>query len=324
MFDEQIARKPNRYPWAKDFVDAMHQGHWTSADFDFHNDKIDFYSRVDEVDRQVICKALSAISQIEVAVKTFWAKLGENLPHPSLVDLGFVMANIEVIHNDAYQKLLEVLDMEHIFEENLKNPIFANRVNYLRKYTKKCYSDKKKQYIYAIILFTLFVENVSLFSQFYTSMWFYKNKNVFKRMAQQIKYTVREEDIHAKVGIKIINTLRTEYPELFDAELEERILSEAKEAFEAESRIIDWMLGEFNAPDLNPTVLKEYIKNRINVSLKDIGYTEVFTVDKNEVVKTIWLDEMTNGNVKTDFFHAKPTDYNKRKITVEELFPKPL
>ena len=28
---------------------------------------------------------LSAIGQIEVAVKKFWAKLGDNLPHPSLV-----------------------------------------------------------------------------------------------------------------------------------------------------------------------------------------------------------------------------------------------
>ena len=106
----------------------------------------------------------SAIGQIEVAVKTFWAKLGENLPHPSLADLGYVMANVEVIHNNAYERLLQILGLEEVFEENLKLEWIQGRVNYLRKYTHKFYKNSQKQYLYALILFTLFVENVSLFS----------------------------------------------------------------------------------------------------------------------------------------------------------------
>lgn len=321
LFDEQISRKPNNYPWTKEFVDAMHHGHWTSADFDFHSDKIDFYSRINDRERAIVSKALSAISQVEIAVKTFWAKLGDNLPHPGIRDMGYVMANIEVIHNDAYEKLLDVIGLEHIFEENLKLDIVAGRVNYLRKYTHRFYQDSKKQYIYAIILFTLFVENVSLFSQFYIAMWFYKNKNVFKKMGQQIKYTCREECLHAMAGIKIVNTLREEYPELFDDELENRIRTEAVAAFEAESKIIDWMLGDYEKNGLDAKLLKNYIKYRIDTSLVDIKYAPVFNdVPKEDIETTAWLDAMTIGNMKTDFFSAKPTEYNKRKISESELF----
>ena len=62
----------------------------------------------------------------------------------------------------------------------LKLDFIQGRVNYLRKYTHKFYSSSKKQYLYALTLFTLFVENVSLFSQFYVINWFARYKNVLK------------------------------------------------------------------------------------------------------------------------------------------------
>ena len=136
------------------------------------------------------------------------------------------MANVEVIHNNAYERLLKVLGLEVIFEENLKLDFIEGRVNYLRKYNHRFYKDSKKQYVYSIILFTLFVENVSLFSQFYIINWFNRYKNVLKDTGQQVKYTRNEENIHALAGIKIINTIREEHPELFDEELENRIIQE--------------------------------------------------------------------------------------------------
>lgn len=38
IFDEQIARKPNRYPWAQEYIDAMWSGHWTPNEFTFTSD----------------------------------------------------------------------------------------------------------------------------------------------------------------------------------------------------------------------------------------------------------------------------------------------
>ncbi len=312
LFEEQIARKPNLYPWAEQFIEAMHNGFWTDKEFSFASDVHQFKTELSGQEKEIITRCLSAIGQIEVAVKKFWAKLGDNLPHPSITDLGYTMANVEVIHNNAYERLLKVLDLEHIFEENLKLDIILGRVNYLRKYNHKYYADSKKQYIYSIILFTLFVENVSLFSQFYTILYFNRYKNVLKDTAQQIQYTKNEELIHALVGMKIINVLRNEYPELFDKDLENRILHEAEQAFNAEAKIIDWMLNGYSEDKLNPTVVKEYVKNRINESLNQIGFKHIFDVDKNLINKTIWMEEEVHGNSMTDFFQKKPTEYLKK------------
>jgi len=331
IFEEQIARKPDHYPWAQDFINAMHEGHWTDKEFDFQSDIHDFKTILTAIERDIITKTLSAIGQIEIAVKKFWSKLGDNLPHPSLVDLGLVMANIEVIHNNAYERLLQVLGMEEIFEENLKLDIIAARVNYLRKYLHKYYKDSKKQYVYALILFTLFVENVSLFSQFYIIRWFGKCQNVLKDTNQQVKYTRLEENIHAQVGIRLVNEIRVEHPELFDEDLETRILHEAEQAFHAEAKIVDWMLGDFdrsqgdiNSPaTLNADIVKEYVKNRINESLVQIGYRKIFDIDPDKKKQFNWADVELLANGSTDFFWQRPVEYAKKNkvFSVADIFP---
>lgn len=318
IFQEQVARKPNRYEWTDSFINSMWEGHWTPNEFNFRSDVQNFKVDLTEKERQVIIKTLSAIGQIEIAVKKFWSKLGDNLPHPSLVDLGLVMAHVEVIHNKAYEKLLDVLGLNKIFEDNLKLEIIAGRVKYLKKYLEKNYTDNRKQFVYSLVLFTLFVENVSLFSQFYIISWFNRHKNVLKDTAQQVMYTSREETIHSQIGIKLVQTIRMEFPELFDEEFTIRIQNEAISAFNAESNIIEWILGNYEDDNINVDILKEYIKSRINDSLIQIGIKKVFELDKNLIGSYVWMDEEVIGNNMTDFFEKRPVEYTKNSQTFDE------
>jgi ribonucleoside-diphosphate reductase beta chain len=322
IFEEQIARKPNHFSWTDSYVEAIQNGFWTHREFNFKSDIQQFKVNLTDQERDIIIRTLSAIGQIEIAVKTFWGKLGENLRFPNFSDLGYTMAHTEVIHNNAYERLIDVLGLSDVFEENLKLDWIQGRVNYLRKYTHRFYKDSKKQYLYAIILFTLFVENVSLFSQFYIINWFARFKNVLKDTDQQVKYTRNEENLHALIGIKIINTIREDYPEMFDEELEQKILHEAEEAYKSEAKIVDWMVNGIQEEGLTAPILKEFIKNRINESLKQIGFKTVFDVDKELLKTTTWFDEELLGENATDFFHSRPTSYarSNQSFSEDELF----
>lgn len=322
LFEEQVSRKPNKYPWTQDYIDAIWQSHWTPNEFNFSSDRSQFFKDLTDRERGVIVRALSAIGQIEIAVKKFWANLGNNLPHPGLTDLGFVMAQNEVVHNQAYEKLLDVLGLQDVFEANLQQPVVANRVRYLRKYLDRAYEDDRKQYIYAIILFTLFVENVSLFSQFLIVMHFNRTRAVLKDTANQINYTRNEEQLHANVGIKIVQTLRHEYPELFDAELEARIQDEAWQAYQAENAVIGWILGDLDEPGLEHLTLCHYIQNRIDVSLTRIGFDKMFDVDPALLAPVRWMDDESTAPSDTDFFQQRPVDYGKgtQTFSAEDLF----
>ena len=96
IFDEQIARKPDHYPWTRELIDSFWAIHWTPNEFSFVSDYQDFKTSLTEEQRKVIVRTLSAIGQIEISVKTFWSRLGENLPHPGLTDLGFVRLYIYI------------------------------------------------------------------------------------------------------------------------------------------------------------------------------------------------------------------------------------
>ena len=78
----------------------------------------------------------------------------------------------------------------------------------------------------------------------------------------------------------------------------------------------------FDKKKLNPDLLKNFIKNRMNESLVNIGYSKIFNVDKDLVSETDWFDEQLYGNNMTDFFHSRPTEYAKsnKSFGEEDLF----
>ena len=322
IFEEQISRKPDHYPWTQEFISAMHNGFWTDKEFNFSSDVQDFRVNLTDQERQIVTRALSTIGQLEISVKKFWAKLGDNLPHPSINDMGYVMANVEVIHGDAYERLLEVLGLDSAFDDILQLDIIKGRVNYLRKHLHKFHDNNKKQFVYSLILFTLFVENIALFSQFYTIGFFGRYKNLLKDTNKQVEYTSREENLHAMIGIKIINTIREEHPELFDDELKTKIEHEAHDAIKYECQIIEWIVNGYGHEKLSSNLLKEFIKNRMNESLVQIGYDAIFEVDSEAISKTLWFYEQVLGNNSSDFFHSRPTEYSRhsQSFSEEDLF----
>ena len=321
IFKEQISLKPNHYPWAKDYIDTFHKGFWTSNEFNFKTDVAQFNKELTEQEQQMLVRAMSAIGQIEVSLKTFWSKLGENLPHPILNDLGITMGNTEVIHGAAYSKLIESLGMEDQFEKNLEEDILKGRVEYLKKYLKTFSDDEKEQYLYSLMLFGIFVENVSLFSQFYIGLYFNRFRGIMKDTAQQIDYTLHEEDLHSQVAIKLINTIIEEYPELRSKDLEDRVTEECQLAIQYESKVIDWIVGDYEGENISAQILKDFIKDRMNKSLGKINFNKIkFDVDPRSKVAYSWINEEIYGNSRTDFFNKKPTAYAKANQAFDDLF----
>jgi ribonucleoside-diphosphate reductase beta chain len=322
IFDKQVARKPDHYPWANEFVEAMWDSFWTPAKFDFAKDKHDFLTVLTPAERGVVTRTLVAISQVEIAVKKFWARLGDHLPHPSLTDLGMTMANSEVIHNRAYEKLLTVLGLEGAFEEMLADGVFSRRVAYLQKHVDKPYSDDRKNYVLSLVLFTLFTEAVSLFSQFYVMLGFSRHQHVLRDLAQQVAYTKCEEALHAAVGVRLVNQIRLEHPELFDDELAARVGREAQAAFAAEAGVIDWVLGGHAAAWVDAPLLKAFVAGRLNDGLAACGFARPFEPDPAALGRCLWFEEEVWAPAATDFFAKDPVDYSKapRAVSAADLF----
>jgi len=322
IFEKRINLKPYEYPELNDYVDAIRHSYWIHTEFNFTSDIQDFKTQLTEVERNAIKNTMLAISQIEVAVKTFWGNIYDRMPKPEIGSVGATFAESEVRHHDAYSHLLEVLGLNNEFKSLKKKPVIMRRVQYLETAVKNAKSEDIKEYSESILLFSLFIEHVSLFSQFLIIMAFNKHKNMLKGISNVVEATSKEEQIHGDFGIDIIKIIKKENPTWFDDEYNTMIQGLCKESFESESKIVDWIFEKGELDFLPKDVINEFIKNRFNNSLESIGIEKIFDIDQNLLVQTEWFDDEIIGTKHGDFFVKRSINYSKRtkSITSDDLF----
>jgi len=322
IFRKRTNLKPYEYPELVEYVDAVRHSYWIHTEFKFTSDVQDFHVGVTDIERNAIKNAMLAIAQIEVAVKTFWGDVYKKMPKPEIGAVGATFAESEVRHMDAYAHLLEILGLNDEFTRIKDIPILKERVAYLDKMIALSRTDENKQYAHAILLFSLFIEHVSLFSQFLVMMSFNKHKDLFKGISNAVEATSKEEQIHGLFGIDLINIIRDEHPEWFDAEMKAKIIQSCEEAFAAESRVIDWIYEAGELDFLPSTNVKEFVKHRFNNSLVAIGMSRHFDVNEVLLEETDWFDNEVIATKHTDFFNKRSINYNKRSqsVTSADLF----
>ena len=322
IFAPRVNILPYEYPQLLAYKDAIRHSYWIHTEFNFTTDIDDFKTKISRSEREVIKRSMLAIAQIEVNVKTFWADLYKRMPITEIGDVGMTFAESEVRHKDAYAQLLRILRLEKEFKNLVEIPAIKDRIAYLTKYLDGTRSRDDKMYTKSVLLFSLFIEHVSLFSQFLIMMSFNKEKNLFKGISNVVEATSKEEEIHGNFGSELINIIKKENPEWFDAKFENLIDSACKKAYEAEVKILDWIFEKGELSFLSKDTIKSFIQNRFNNSLARIGMKPVFEVDFSEIEKTLWFDVEITATKEGDFFYKKSVDYNKKSksITEDDLF----
>ena len=322
VFEKRINLKPYEYPQLNEYVDAIRHSYWIHTEFNYTSDIQDFKTGINAVERSAIKNTMLAISQIEVAVKTFWGDIYNKMPKPEIGSVGSTFAESEVRHHDAYSHLLEILGLNNEFKNLKKKPVIMRRVHYLETAVKNSKSEDNREFSESILLFSLFIEHVSLFSQFLIIMAFNKHKNVLKGISNVVEATSKEEQIHGDFGIDVIKIIKSENPTWFNKEYELLTQELCREAYESESKIIDWIFEEGELDFLPKNVINEFIKNRFNNSLESINIGKVFEVDEKLLAETEWFDDEIIGTKHGDFFVKRSIAYTKRSksITSDDLF----
>jgi ribonucleoside-diphosphate reductase beta chain len=317
IFDRRISFKPFEYPEIIKYVDAITHSYWLHSEFNYISDIQDFHTKIDDVERNAIKNCLTSISQIEVSVKSFWGDLYKHFPKPEFNAVGATFAESEVRHSFAYAHLLEILGFNDDFVLALQEPAIQGRVEYLSKYLKNAGSDNKEYYTLTLTLFSLFIENVSLFSQFLVVKSFNKYKNIFKGIDNVIQATQKEENIHALFGAYLVKLIKKDHPEWFNEEFYEKIERACKKAYLAELKIIDWIFEKGELEFIKKELIIEFIKDRFNQSMKMIDCKELFEVDRELLKEIEWFNLENMSETHTDFFNKTPINYNKKSMSIE-------
>jgi len=309
LFNERIAYKPFEYPeyytegWLK-----QAQAFWLHTEIPMSGDVKDWNERLTTSEKHLVGNILLGFAQTECAVSDYWTqKVVGWFPKHEIQQMAMMFGSQETIHAVAYSYLNETLGLED-FEAFLHEPATADRFENLVSYEGK----DKIGIAKSLAVFSAFAEGVSLYSAF-AVLYSFQLRNLLKGVGQQMKWSVRDESLHSKMGCQLFRHMCEEIPDLKE-ECKNHVLEAADIMVDLELKYIDKMFEKGDIENLKKEDLKNFIKKRTNEKIVELGYSEEakhFKFDTISASNLDWFYHLTGGVTHTDFFAIRPTDYSK-------------
>ena len=313
IFTPRIPYKPFEYPeyytegWLK-----QAQAFWLHTEIPMSGDVKDWNEKLTPEEKNLVGNILLGFAQTECAVSDYWTqKVVSWFPKHEIQQMAMMFGSQETIHAVAYSYLNETLGLED-YEAFLHEPTTAARFDNLVSYDGNDPVGIGK----SLAVFSAFAEGVSLYSAF-AVLYSFQMRNLLKGIGQQMKWSVRDESLHSKMGCQLFRQMCSQIPGLKE-ECEPHIFEAALTMHNAEVTYINKIFEMGDIENLTKYDLTHFIKKRLGDKLAELGYTSKkykqwdFTFYDPKCIKNMsWFDHLTGGHTHTDFFAVRPTDYSK-------------
>ena len=309
LFDERIAYKPFEYPeyytegWLK-----QAQAFWLHTEIPMSGDVKDWNETLTMKEKHLVGNILLGFAQTECAVSDYWTqKVVGWFPKHEIQQMAMMFGSQETIHAVAYSYLNETLKLED-YEAFLHEPATADRFDNLVAYD----GDSSVGIGTSLAIFSAFAEGVSLYSAF-AVLYSFQLRNLLKGIGQQMKWSVRDESLHSRMGCQLFRQMCQEDSKLLES-CRNDITEAASTMVKLEEKYIDKMFEMGDIEGISANDLKQFIKKRANEKLIELGYLDLgsyFDYDEEAAGNLDWFYHLTGGHTHTDFFAVRSTDYSK-------------
>jgi ribonucleoside-diphosphate reductase beta chain len=234
LFTERIPYKPFEFPtYYLDGWLPQAQAFWLHTEIPMQSDVKDWKEKLTDSEKNLVGNILLGFAQTECAVSDYWTTMVTKwFPKHEIRQMAMMFGSQETIHAVAYSYLNETLGLED-FEAFLHEPTIAEKFEHLTStsadYTHNDLAKDPKarmEVARSLAIFSAFAEGVSLYSSF-AVLYSFQLRNLLKGIGQQMKWSVRDESLHSRMGCALFRHMCEEYPELKD-EVEESVQTAAK------------------------------------------------------------------------------------------------
>lgn len=317
LFKERIAYKPFEYPeyytegWLK-----QAQAFWLHTEISMQGDVKDWNEKLSPDEKHLVGNILLGFAQTECAVSDYWTQFVTNwFPKHEIKQMAMMFGSQETIHATAYSYLNETLgldDFEGFMHEPSMAARFDNLANVSGDYSPDVLANNQLARLdvaRSIAIFSAFAEGVALYSSF-AVLYSFQMRNMLKGIGQQMKWSVRDESLHSKMGCQLFRHMCQEFPEL-KKQAKEAVQDAARIMVDLEMSFIDKIFERGDLENLKAVDLKNFILKRANEKLVELGYEAIFEYNNDSADQLDWFYHLTGGVTHTDFFAIRSTDYSK-------------
>jgi len=314
IFDIRQTYRPFEYPQFYEFYRNQQLVHWTKDEINLGQDVQDWNMHLTQNEKDVIGGILKGFTQMEILVGDYWRKVAEWFPKPEIAMMASAFSYFESIHMDNYAMINEQLQLDD-FSAFLYDTATKQKLDY---FIERPEIKSKEEIAKSIAIFSAFAEGCLLFSSFAVLLSFQK-ENLMKGVGQIVSFSIRDENSHSQGGIYLFNKIIEEYPEIKE-QIKDDILEAANICYQLEEQFLNNLFKTGNIRTLTKEELLNFVKDRLNLKLQELGYEKIFEINKELLQNISWFGSLSSGREFGDFFATRVSEYSQNKINPNELW----
>ncbi|MEK6895684.1 MAG: ribonucleotide-diphosphate reductase subunit beta [Nanoarchaeota archaeon] len=307
---------PMRYLWAREHYKTGVANNWVPEEIPMQDDVEQWKSDrfLNETERRMIIWNLGFFSTAEsLTANNIVLAIYNHVTNPECRQYLLRQAFEEAIHTDTFIYCCDTLGLNPDTIYNMYNtiPSIKEKDNFVIDLTKSVFDpnfstkgkENVRKFLHDLIGYYVIMEGIFFYAGF-AMMLALKRQHKMVGIGEQFEFIMRDESIHLAFGCDLINTIKTENPEIWSEDFKNEAIQLIKKAVELEKKYAydacpQGILG-INAEQFCNYV--EYIADR---RLERIGLLRVYNTEN----PFPWMSQSTDLSKEKNFFETRVTEY---------------
>jgi len=281
-----LTLRPMRYPRFFDrFRDAI-KNTWTVEEIDLHTDLADL-ARLSPAERHLVSRLVAFFATGDTIVaNNLVLNLYQHVNSPEGRLYLSRQLFEEAVHVQFYLNLLDtyVPDENERFEafaaiENI--PSIARKAEFCFRWIDSVFELRelrtradRRAFLLNLICFAACIEGLFFYGAF-AYVYFLRSRGLLHGLASGTNWVFRDESMHMAFAFDVVETVRAEEPDLFDAELAQQVRDMITEAVECEAQFAADLL-EQGVSGMSLADMREYLQHVADRRLAMLGIEPLY------------------------------------------------
>jgi ribonucleoside-diphosphate reductase beta chain len=174
------------------------------------------------------------------------------------VHVQFYLTLLDTYLPDHHDRAQAFTAVEHIPSIKAKGEFCFRWINSIDDLQELTTRDDRRAFLLNLICFAACIEGLFFYGAFAYVYWL-RSRGLLQGLATGTNWVFRDESMHMNFAFSVVDTVRTEEPDLFDAELSEQVGTMITEAVEAEFAFAQDVCGDGLA-GMNSGDMREYLR----------------------------------------------------------------
>jgi ribonucleoside-diphosphate reductase beta chain len=219
----------------------------------------------------------------------------------------------EAVHTDTFIYACDSLglDPDEIYGMYETIPSIREKDEFVINLTRSVFdpnfttegTENIQRFVHDLVGYYIIMEGIFFYAGF-AMMLALKRKGKMVGIGEQFEYIMRDESLHLAFGADLINTIRSENPEIWTDEFKEELRSLIIKAVELEK-----IYAHDACPDgivgINAESFSEYVEHIADRRLERIGLGKYFETSN----PFPWMSQATDLSKEKNFFETRVTEY---------------